>query len=515
MNLARTSLLFLLLGILASEAGAKQTAPLDAKLTAQWELFEKATALGLKRMGGFEHPVPITRSEWESLLQTKPPFSSEDLRALRERQDGLVQEAKERDARDSTLDLDKLRGEPPAKIREFCAQLPKGGMLHVHSWGTLSEDAAGKILAKVNPFVRPGILYENLKGGTAKGILYPSELAFLQKLKNGYGERFHYLDLKMPDRARLRGLIYLPAGSHPFKRFEAAFTVIGHLFSPNLATSEPLMFDDLFARAQAEKVSYLEVAHFIDSKTLAGLDEWARKAHERYGITVRMQQVFDRFNPPDVMLKLAAEFLNTPMPTALAGINLLREETNTPMLEHGQALYFPVLKAVLDGTSSARRTAHAGEMGDPRNVRDAILMGAERIGHGVKLRLDPVTLEYARLHKLPMEENLTSNVRLQVVPSIEQHPFLYFQRLGLRVSLSTDDEGILRTDINNECLEAITRTDISYQELRQMILNSLETAFAPKDTLTPLEGKLQKELAEFETGQKALYGKAAIANQRK
>ena len=180
------------------------------------------------------------------------------------------------------------------------------------------------------------------------------------------------------------------------------------------------------------------------------------------------------------------------------------------MLEHGQALYFPMLKAVLDGKSRARLGVHAGEMGDPRNVRDAILMGAERIGHGVKLRQDPVTLEYARLRKLPMEENLTSNVRLQAVPSIAQHPFLYFHRLGLRVSLSTDDEGILKTDINHECVEAITKTDINYRELRQMILNSLETAFAPLEVVSPLRGNSKKDLAEFETS-----WKSSLANERK
>ena len=141
---------------------------------------------------------------------------------------------------------------------------------------------------------------------------------------------------------------------------------------------------------------------------------------------------------------------------------------------------------------------HSGELGDAHNPRDAILLGAERLGHAVKLIDDPVALEYARHQALPVEVNLTSNVRLGVVASIETHPFLKFLRLGLKPSLSTDDEGILDTDINQECTLAIEKTDINYAELKQMGYNSIDTSFAPADLKAKLRGQLEADYSVFE-----------------
>jgi adenosine deaminase len=144
---------------------------------------------------------------------------------------------------------------------------------------------------------------------------------------------------------------------------------------------------------------------------------------------------------------------------------------------------------------------HAGELGDGRNPRDGLIMGAERLGHAVALAQDPVTLEYAARHRVPLEINLVSNLRLQVVPSLESHPFLTFLRLGLPVSLSTDDEGIFATDIVNECRVAIESSDVTYAELKQMAYNSVTTAFLPEPDRAALVTRLEAQFAAFEREQ--------------
>jgi adenosine deaminase CECR1 len=137
-------------------------------------------------------------------------------------------------------------------------------------------------------------------------------------------------------------------------------------------------------------------------------------------------------------------------------------------------------------------------MGDIRNVRDTLIMGAERLGHAVKLREDPIALEYARLQQIPVEANLTSNIRLQGVSGVGDHPFLDYLRLGLKVSLSTDDEGILETDINQECVLAIRDSDLAYEEMKQMALNSIGTSFASESLKASLMQELKGNLARFE-----------------
>lgn len=72
---------------------------------------------------------------------------------------------------------------------------------------------------------------------------------------------------------------------------------------------------------------------------------------------------------------------------------MLANEKNTPTLEHAQAIYVPVLTMTKSGKRLIHRTMHAGELGDLRNPRAAILLGAERLGHGVKLNDDPIAVE--------------------------------------------------------------------------------------------------------------------------
>jgi adenosine deaminase len=160
------------------------------------------------------------------------------------------------------------------------------------------------------------------------------------------------------------------------------------------------------------------------------------------------------------------------------GVDFLDNEAKFPALEAGQLLYGEVLRRDLAGELNLCRTMHAGEIGDPRNPRDPMIMGAERLGHGVNLAKAPVALEYAAKVHEPVEINLSSNLRLTSAASVEEHPFLGYLRLGLPVSLSTDDEGVFDTDIDHECELAVGRTDLAYSEFKRMAFNSIETSFA-------------------------------------
>ena len=129
----------------------------------------------------------------------------------------------------------------------------------------------------------------------------------------------------------------------------------------------------------------------------------------------------------------------------------------------------------------------------------------------MRLFEDPISVEYARLIvHLPIEINLWSNYRLQVIDSFEHHPFLPFSRLGLPVSLSTDDEGIFETDISNECVIAINHTDIVHAELKAMSFNSVATSFAAPDIRSALTRQLETDFQRFEeTWQQVALDEAA------
>lgn len=139
------------------------------------------------------------------------------------------------------------------------------------------------------------------------------------------------------------------------------------------------------------------------------------------------------------------------------------------------------------------RTMHAGELAfgmvPPAELRDhirkALDAGAERIGHGTDIALEDDALEtMARMARdgVAVEVNLTSNDVILGVKGAD-HPLSLYRRLGVPVVLSTDDEGILRTDMTNEYVRAVREQGLRYPDLKQMARASLEHAFSPGASL--------------------------------
>jgi adenosine deaminase len=83
---------------------------------------------------------------------------------------------------------------------------------------------------------------------------------------------------------------------------------------------------------------------------------------------------------------------------------------------------------------------HAGEFDGAARVREAILtLGCDRIQHGVRAVEDPEVLRLAADRGVTFDVCPISNVRLQVVPSMRQHPLRTLMQAGIRCTVSTDD----------------------------------------------------------------------------
>jgi adenosine deaminase len=139
-------------------------------------------------------------------------------------------------------------------------------------------------------------------------------------------------------------------------------------------------------------------------------------------------------------------------------------------------------------------TLHAGEiaLGLVRpedltyHIRNSVEHGhAERIGHGVDVMLekDPIGLmkEMAARNVL-VEINLTSNDQILNV-SGDEHPLPIYIRNGVPVAISTDDEGVARSDMTHEYLRAIEGYHLSYAELKGITRQSIEHSFLPGQSL--------------------------------
>lgn len=126
-----------------------------------------------------------------------------------------------------------------------------------------------------------------------------------------------------------------------------------------------------------------------------------------------------------------------------------------------------------------RLTNHAGETTGPEAIREALSIGSERLGHTLSADKDFYLLQELKERRIPLELNLTSNVRTGVCPSLAAHPLRQYFDQGLLVSLNSDDPAFFASDVLNEYLLAHTVHGFSREELRQLAANSIRSSFLP------------------------------------
>jgi adenosine deaminase len=122
-------------------------------------------------------------------------------------------------------------------------------------------------------------------------------------------------------------------------------------------------------------------------------------------------------------------------------------------------------------------TIHAGEAGPAANVREAIELGASRIGHGIRAAEDPAVVELANRRGVTFEICLTSNLQTRGVASLQDHPVTRLRRAGARVTLNTDDPAVSRITLSGEYALASRVLGWGEREFRDVESNARRATF--------------------------------------
>ncbi|MFI6738830.1 adenosine deaminase [Nonomuraea sp. NPDC050451] len=96
-------------------------------------------------------------------------------------------------------------------------------------------------------------------------------------------------------------------------------------------------------------------------------------------------------------------------------------------------------------------TVHAGEAAGPESMWEAIdVLGARRIGHGVRCTGDAALLERLRRDRIALDMCPISNVLTGAVPGMSEHPAIPLLEDGLAVTISTDTRTTAGTTLERE-----------------------------------------------------------------
>lgn len=213
------------------------------------------------------------------------------------------------------------------------------------------------------------------------------------------------------------------------------------------------------------------------------------------GVTVRFQLSILRFaRSAEQDLRRSYRFIHN-NPDYWVALNMVGREDN----DKGYPLRFlSALREMRRSYSGVKLSIHAGEVDEPNHhVRDTLLLGADRIGHGLNLITDPDTLLLMRNGPYLIEINLVSNLLLEYVSEYAQHPFPEYLRLGVPVALSTDDRGMWDSQITDEFFVAVKEYDLSWSELQLLHRNSIQYGFLPEQLKHRLLEQHQQATREF------------------
>lgn len=122
-------------------------------------------------------------------------------------------------------------------------------------------------------------------------------------------------------------------------------------------------------------------------------------------------------------------------------------------------------------------TLHSGECNCPHNVLDAVLLGAERIGHGVAIRNDKEIMQLCREKKILLELAPTSNIQTNAISSWGDYPLRLFMQNSIDCCINTDNRTVSNTSLSNEYYLLAEKCDLTYEEMMELNLNAIAHAF--------------------------------------
>ncbi len=226
---------------------------------------------------------------------------------------------------------------------------------------------------------------------------------------------------------------------------------------------------------------------------LRGLDAGRRRAQAEFG--VEMRWIFDvprhlafpqglhSYDPGPAEVTLAQALEGREM--GVVGLGLAGIEVGYPP-EPFEATFAKAKRAGL------LSVPHAGELAGPRSVWGAVNeLQADRIGHGVRAVEDPALLELLRERQIPLEVNPTSNICLHVYPRLCMHPLPHLDRMGLLVTVNSDDPPFFNTTLSREYQLLVDEFGYQQRDLLRLARN----AFLACGAEPPLKERL---LAEFD-----------------
>jgi len=235
---------------------------------------------------------------------------------------------------------------------------------------------------------------------------------------------------------------------------------------------------ELVEDAYCENIQYMEIRfapHLHTNRQQTNEDvlnevlNGLSRATFQYNVETKVIICGIRNLSPDLsleMAKLAVAFKDK----GVVGFDLAGGENGFPPGLHKDA--FQVAR---DGGLGI--TIHAGESAGPESIKEALDLGATRIGHGCRIIEDKKLMTRAIKENIALECCPTSNWQTGAVKDLSEHPLKKCFDAGIKVTINTDNRLVHNTTLTKELLKCGTEMNLGIDTITEMVENGFKAKF--------------------------------------
>lgn len=346
----------------------------------------------------------------------------------------------------SAFDFRQFYNKGLAHAKEWAEHTPSGQGessiskvdLHTHFAGALRAEAIVRTAFKLKA-AYPTKLLDEMQAD------YPKELVFMKD-----GEPHVFLSEEKMESAknRIQSLLSIQLNETiTFERMEEIYRWRSPLVK-NVDLLENFL-KELVLDYKANGVEYAElsVADIIKPEWLSIVNRVLPELERSSGVKLRFLVGLWRHSEPAYNNGVIDKILEINNPY-IVGVDFMGNETNSTKTFGREIKRLAAYRKKKNSKFQIR--VHAGENANfPDNVKDAIKLGATRIGHGV-YGVDAETIALAKQNDVIVELNTNSNLALQNINGREELPVREYLDADVRLTVATDGHGLYQTSPNSE-----------------------------------------------------------------
>jgi adenosine deaminase len=135
--------------------------------------------------------------------------------------------------------------------------------------------------------------------------------------------------------------------------------------------------------------------------------------------------------------------------------------------------FVPIYKKAKE--QGLRLKAHLGEWTDAKEVQKGIeLLQLDEVQHGIAAATSNEVMDYLVQNKIRLNITPTSNLLLNRVSSLKQHPIRTLYHAGVDVTINSDDILIFDSDVSKEYIRLYEAKTLTAEELDDIRVNGLK-----------------------------------------